>query len=194
LVAGSAALVWAMLYAEEVDAPLASPSSCTVGTVPCNQVVRERLENGADKTGASGQDLRAWTQHGRLNLEASLANAGSTCGDGLVTGGELCDTADPATNVVDCSVLGSYQAGQDATCSVCLSYDTSACISSSCTSSENPETSCGDGINNDCDGAVDSADTDCSVVSPLPKGASCTQDSQCASNSCKGRSGYKTCK
>ena len=55
LVAGSAALVWTRLYENEVDDPSASPASCTVSGIPCNQVVRERLENGADRIGASGQ-------------------------------------------------------------------------------------------------------------------------------------------
>ena len=193
LVAGSAALVWTQLYAGEVDDPAASPVNCTVAGIRCNQVVRGRLENGADRTGAGGQDLLAWTRHGRLNLEAALVGAGAVCGDGLVTGSELCDTADPATNVVDCSTLGAYLSGQDALCATCAAYDETAC-SPACTATESPvELSCGDGIDNDCDGDIDTSDTDCSTGNLLPKGASCTQDAECTSGKCKGRSGRTTC-
>ncbi|HYQ72993.1 MAG TPA: S8 family serine peptidase [Gammaproteobacteria bacterium] len=195
LVAGSAALVWARLYAGEVDDPLASPAACTVAGLPCNQVVRERLENGADTVGANGQDLLEWTQHGRLNLEQSLATqAPAICGDGLVSGGELCDTADPGTNVVDCAMLGNFLSGQDASCSACTSYVTTACIPS-CTITESPaELSCSDGQDNDCDGVADAGDPDCSTGTLLPKGAACTLDSECASGRCKGRSGNQVCK
>jgi subtilisin family serine protease len=194
LVAGGAALVWTQLYAYEVDDPAASPANCSVAGVRCNRVVRQRLENGADKSGASGQDLLAWTRHGRLNLESALAGEGPICGDGLVTGSELCDTADPASNVVDCSALGDYQAGQDAFCTACTSYDEAAC-SPLCTITESPaELSCGDGKDNDCDGDIDANDSDCSNGTLLPKGASCTQNSECASGKCKGRSDRLTCK
>jgi len=62
-----------------------------------------------------------------------------------------------------------------------------------CTPTQNPETSCSDGVDNDCDGFTDSADTDCQV-SCSPAGASCTANSQCCSNSCKGSAANKTCR
>ena len=66
---------------------------------------------------------------------------------------------------------------------------------SSCTVTETPEVSCNDGLDNDCDGATDGADSDCDVGGGgLPAGASCTVDSDCASNKCKGRPGAKICK
>jgi hypothetical protein len=61
-----------------------------------------------------------------------------------------------------------------------------------CTPTENPETSCGDGQDNDCDGYTDGADSDCFVCDPA--GTSCTSNSSCCSNSCKGKPGGKTCK
>lgn len=64
----------------------------------------------------------------------------------------------------------------------------------SCVVTETPEQSCGDGIDNDCDGAVDGNDDDCGGGGGLPVGASCTVDAECASNKCKGRAGAKTCK
>ncbi len=62
-----------------------------------------------------------------------------------------------------------------------------------CTVTENPETSCSDGQDNDCDGDTDGADSDCGTGG-LPKGASCLVNAHCASNSCKGKPGSKTCK
>jgi thermitase len=76
LVAAGAALVWADLYhTNAVDGAL-QPSGCTVGGTPCNRVVRERLENGADKVGAQGQNLLQWTRYGRLNVANAVANVG----------------------------------------------------------------------------------------------------------------------
>jgi hypothetical protein len=53
---------------------------------------------------------------------------------------------------------------------------------------------CTDYFDNDCDGDIDKVDSDCSGEPLVPKGASCNQDSECASNKCKGRSGNMTCK
>jgi hypothetical protein len=71
----------------------------------------------------------------------------------------------------------------------------------SCTPS--PE-DCTDGQDNDCDGAVDCDDSDCSgdpacavaCINPggLPVGASCTSDSDCCGDKCKGGPGNKSCK
>jgi len=77
LVAGGAALVWADLYAALNAGNLSSeqdlkPATCRWDGLPCNQVVRWRLENGADKTGAQGQNMQEWTRHGRLNLQGAL--------------------------------------------------------------------------------------------------------------------------
>jgi len=66
-VAGAAALVWAHLF------PGQSPQSCvSPSSVPCNAVVRSHLEYGADTSGALGQNLLSWSQHGRLNLYGAL--------------------------------------------------------------------------------------------------------------------------
>ena len=68
-----------------------------------------------------------------------------------------------------------------------------------CTPTESVETSCSDGLDNDCDGDVDAADSDCDTggggaCTLLTKGASCTVGSQCCSGNCKGKSGDKSCK
>jgi subtilisin family serine protease len=77
LVAAGAALVWADLYQSSAVDGARAPAACTVAGTPCNRVVRGRLENGADKVGAQGQNLLQWTRHGRLNLANALANAAS---------------------------------------------------------------------------------------------------------------------
>ena len=64
---------------------------------------------------------------------------------------------------------------------------------------------CNDSLDNDCDTAVDCNDSDCTgdpacgggeCVNPggLPVGSSCTADSQCCSNKCKGPPSGKTCR
>ncbi len=73
LVAGGAALVWAELF-EQGSAALNSEGGCEVDAQPCNQVVRERLQNNAAAVGARGQNLRDWTRYGRLDLAAALLN------------------------------------------------------------------------------------------------------------------------
>ncbi len=72
---------------------------------------------------------------------------------------------------------------------------------SNCSATESQETSCTDGLDNDCDGLIDSADSDCGGDSGGGGGGdggqfgdSCQVDSDCASNKCRGPSNRKTCK
>jgi len=52
-----------------------------------------------------------------------------------------------------------------------------------------------DDIDNNCNGTIDEGfDSGCGSDPLLPKGASCTLNSECASNKCKGKSGNMTCK
>ena len=56
---------------------------------------------------------------------------------------------------------------------------------------------CNDGLDNDCDGFTDCADSNCSgspSCTCSPRGASCTVNSDCCSNKCKGPAGGKTCR
>ena len=62
-----------------------------------------------------------------------------------------------------------------------------------CTITENPEASCNDGQDNDCDGNTDAADSDC-ATGGFPPGQSCSVNSDCASNKCTGKPGAKVCK
>jgi thermitase len=131
LVAGGAALVWSDLYQSgTVDGALA-PSACTVGGTPCNQVVRARIEAGADKVGAQGQDLLQWTRNGRLNLANALvggtppppgtprvsarASVPSAAEAGLVTGRftvQRTESTDEAL-VVHVTITGTATPGTD---------------------------------------------------------------------------------
>jgi V8-like Glu-specific endopeptidase len=65
-----------------------------------------------------------------------------------------------------------------------------------CTPTQNPESSCSDGLDNDCDGLTDGADPDCGGggCNLGQAGDSCTDNSDCCSNNCKGKPGAKTCK
>lgn len=56
------------------------------------------------------------------------------------------------------------------------------CGSTGCTPTENPEVSCMDGIDNDCDGSIDAADLDCATgmaCSNYADKASCNADPNC---------------
>ena len=65
-----------------------------------------------------------------------------------------------------------------------------------CSPTEDPELSCADGVDNDCDGSVDDADSDCggATCTAGARGDSCSSNSDCCSNQCKGRKGNKTCR
>jgi hypothetical protein len=59
------------------------------------------------------------------------------------------------------------------------------------------ESSCADGVDDDCDGPVDCADADCSgdPACPIcaPNGAGCVSNGECCSGKCRGKPAQKTC-
>ncbi|OYD24268.1 S8 family serine peptidase [Oceanimonas baumannii] len=71
LVAAGAAMVWAALETSMTGTDTNGAPLC--GDTPCHERVRYRLEQGADKIGARGQNMQSWTQHGRLNLANALS-------------------------------------------------------------------------------------------------------------------------
>ncbi len=86
-----------------------------------------------------------------------------------------------------CSTLGCVS---NADCNDSNACTTDACSSGSCTNT--PITACSSGDGCCPAGCTSSTDTDCPSCSP--QGASCTTNSQCCSNNCKGKTGRKTCR
>lgn len=82
-VAGAAAVVWAHFYASS----LADPSTCFDAGVRCNEAVRAHLENGAEMTGALGQNMLAWSMNGRLSLVGALTSSGTPVAPLMVPSG-----------------------------------------------------------------------------------------------------------
>ena len=74
------------------------------------------------------------------------------------------------------------------------SFTVPAACAGSCVPTEQNEVSCSDNLDNDCDGAIDSADTDCGGTSCTPAGGACSANSECCSNSCKGPRNNKSCR
>lgn len=137
-------------------------------------------ESGAVEGGSSGALVVTFTDINGLQIVGQLSGG---CGTNV---NDVCDSARNAT--VDGAFASYYP-------------EVSQWLDpiTSCQVTESTETSCNDGMDNDCDGTIDNADSDCPVIDPpscslLPKGDMCTSDSQCCSNNCKGRSGNKTCK
>ncbi len=75
-----------------------------------------------------------------------------------------------------------------------------SCGGPACIPTQTNEISCGDGIDNDCDGAIDCLDSDCAGTPACAActlgqpGDPCTANNQCCSNNCKGKPGAMTCK
>jgi subtilisin family serine protease len=99
-VAGAAALLWAQLY------PGQAPSGCIASNgTPCNSVVRDFLEGGADSSGALAQNFLAWSQNGRLNLFNMLSDGD---GDTVTSPADNCpDIANPGQVNTDGDSLGN---------------------------------------------------------------------------------------
>jgi len=76
-----------------------------------------------------------------------------------------------------------------------------SCGGATCTPTESSEVTCDDGQDNDCDLAIDCADSDCAGDPACGGGGctlgqpgdSCTVNGDCCSNKCKGPPGGKTC-
>jgi hypothetical protein len=120
---------------------------------------------------------------------SDVPSAGSCCGDGSCTGFE-----DGSSCSLDC--------GAPPTCGdgICNGDETSCSCGLDCGLAPSSEwLTCGDGVDNDCDGVTDCADGDCADddlcgLSCEPVGASCSSSSDCCSGTCKGPRGRKTCK
>lgn len=106
-----------------------------------------------------------------------LGNA--CCGDGTCEGGETSGNCG-----IDC---GNGTCG-DGVCDPGIGESSCSCVAD-CGPAPATETSCTDGSDNDCDGDVDCADIDCDGTPECVCGArgdSCSSNSDCCSNRCKG--------
>ncbi|MHC5091204.1 MAG: CE1 family esterase, partial [Planctomycetota bacterium] len=141
-----------------------------------------------------------------------MGGGGSYCGDGTCDPGEdQCNCSDdcgtpPATETVcddgiddDCD---GYTDCDDIDCDSDPACQSSYCGDGTCDPGEDPcncsddcgtppatETNCTDGIDEDCDGQADCDDADCDgdpACDCLPNGSSCSSDSECCSNKCRG--------
>jgi len=128
---------------------------------------------GATEGGSSGSPV----VNGAGELVGQLSGA---CGTNV---SDVCDSTHNAT------VDGAFAAYYD----VVSPWLDPTSGGGGCTPTASTESSCTDLVDNDCDGLIDGADPDCQTGG-LPPGASCSDNSQCASNSCKGKPGSKTCK
>jgi hypothetical protein len=118
----------------------------------------------------------------------TTASATTCCGDAFCGGSES-------------SFSCEWDCGEPAVCGdgTCDIGEDSCSCAADCGAPPATETSCTDGISNDCDGDIDCDDADCSadpaceVSSCSPKGTSCNTDDECCSLNCvaKGKSGKK---
>jgi len=95
------------------------------------------------------------------------------CGDGQCEGDE---------DYLNCAIDGCLEPFcGDYTCDP----DKEQCnCSVDCGTPSVTETNCSDGIDNDCDGLIDSDDLDCAATTCLPRKAACDANGDCCSNRC----------
>jgi len=116
------------------------------------------------------------------------------CGDGDGENPVGCEDASCSSGGFQCSNIlpGGYCCGN----LVCEASEDSTNCELDCPCLSSGLEDCTNGLDDDCDGLVDCADSDCSsdsVCICAPGGASCTADDECCSSKCRGRAGSKTC-
>ena len=147
-----------------------------------------------------------------LNKFTITGGTGSYCGDGTCDPGEdecncssdcgtppaeICDNGsdedcdgDVDCDDADCTSDPACQSSSFCGDGTCDPDEDQCNCSNDCGTPPATETNCSDGINEDCDANTDCADPDCSgdpaCPSCLPNGSSCSDDSECCSNKCRG--------
>ncbi len=103
-----------------------SSPDTSVGTAPDTPAAGESSSSGT--TGSTGSE---GTSTGSTTGDASSSSTGvgDVCGDGSITGSEVCEPDD--LNDEDC-VSQNFDAGELACAADCLSFDTTACVMFSC--------------------------------------------------------------
>jgi lysyl endopeptidase len=169
----------AVLY--RVSHPAWAPQSYWAGHVdtsaptctgwPRGQRIYSRTDSGGTEGGSSGSPV----------LNASSQIVGQLSGSCGTNVNDACDEVNNAT--VDGAFAFYFPSVQPFLGTAC-----------------SPSTEvCTDGIDNDCDSAIDCADSSCAsdpscASSCSPRGASCTTNASCCSNKCKGPTGGRTCR
>ena len=95
------------------------------------------------------------------NPEVSCADGVDNDCDGATDSAD----SDCATGGACADYLTKGDCTADASCEWIGNPRNGYCQDAACTPTENPEASCSDGVDNDCDGAIDSADSDCATTS-----------------------------
>jgi trimeric autotransporter adhesin len=132
-------------------------------------------------------------QGGKPANRFCCGNGGSNpvgCGDSrCTTGGFSCTTVPVPSGSFCCGDL------------VCEGDESSANCSLDCGACDLFETSCTDGVDNDCDLFTDCDDSDCDLDAACQTGCTlgqpgdaCVDGADCCSGNCKGKAGAKTCK
>ena len=118
------------------------------------------------------------------------------CGDG--GGADPVPCSDGRCSASGNSFIDSSPAPSCCGDGACEGDETTANCGIDCGSCSTSETSCTNGLDDDCDLLIDcndpdcTADPDCCTLARL--GESCVAGDDCCSNKCKGPSGRKTCK
>jgi len=118
--------------------------------------------------------------------ELPVSGGSYCCGDDTCAGDE-----DIANCAIDCDLCGN---------GLCEPNEDSCSCSVDCGSpvaSENPDSTCLDGIDNDCDNFTDCSDADCDSdpgCTCVAAGDACTQNGDCCTNKCRGPRNNRTCR